>query len=190
MAENQQKRLRNWHERNGSNSETLRQQATERGKAIHRLIEARFKGEEIECPPELTEFWEEARKILGAIGEVSAIEKPVYHPQLQYAGTLDLLAHWQGLLTLFDFKTSYREKRAQWLTDAQLQIAAYRGAYESLFGLSIPQGLIVVITPNTVQLFTLLKEELEDYWQQWLSRREKYQSLELYGQLFCPIMRK
>jgi genome maintenance exonuclease 1 len=42
----------------------------------------------------------------------------------EYAGTLDLLAYWQEVLTLFDFKTSHREKRAQWLTDAKLQIAA------------------------------------------------------------------
>ena len=183
MPEDQRKRLRNWHERNGSNSESLRQQAAERGKAIHRLIEARFKGEEIECPPELTEFWEEARKILGAIGEVSAIEKPVCHPQLQYAGTLDLLACWQGVLTLFDFKTSHREKKAQWLSDAKLQIAAYRGACQ----LEIAQGLIVVVTPNTVQFFTLERAELEDYWQEWLLRLEQYRSLHLYGQLFSSV---
>ncbi len=183
MPEDQRKRLRNWHQRNGSDSENLRQQAAERGKVIHKLIEARFKGEEIECPPDVTEFWEEARKILGAIGEVSAIERPVYHPQLQYAGTLDLLANWQGVLTLFDFKTSHREKRSQWLTDAKLQIAAYRGAYE----LEIPQGLIMVITPKTVQLFTLERQELEEYWREWLVRLEQYRSLELYGQLFSRI---
>ena len=184
MPEDQRKRLRNWYERNGSNSENLRQQAADRGKVIHRLIEARFRGEEVECPPELNEFWEEAQKILGAIGEVSAIEKPVYHPQLQYAGTLDLLADWQGCLTLFDFKTSHREKRSQWLSDAKLQIAAYRGAY----GLEIPQGLIMVITPNTVQLFTLEREELEGCWQEWLIRLQQYQNLQLYGQLFSRIV--
>jgi genome maintenance exonuclease 1 len=42
----------------------------------------------------------------------------------------------------------------------------------------------MVITPNTVQLFTLEKEELERYWQEWLMRLEQYRSLELYGQLF------
>ncbi len=107
MPEDQRKRLRNWYERNGSEAESLRQQAAERGKVIHKLIEARFKGERMECPPELTEFWQEARRILGAIGEVLAVEQPVYHPRLQYAGTLDLLAYWQGALTLFDFKTSH-----------------------------------------------------------------------------------
>jgi ATP-dependent exoDNAse (exonuclease V) beta subunit len=184
MPEDQRKRLRKWRDRNGSNSETLRQQAAERGKAIHKLIEAQFKGEEMNCPTDLSEFWEEARKILGAIGEVSAIEKPIYHPLLQYVGTLDLLADWRGCLTLFDFKTSHREKRSQWLTDARLQIAAYRGAYESLYDLEISQGAIAVITPNTVQLFTLEREELEEYWQEWLVRLKQYRSFDLHRQLF------
>lgn len=183
MAEAQLQRLRKWYRRKGAEAETLRQQAAERGKVVHRLIEARFKGEEVECPTDMTEFWQEARKILGAIGEVSAIEQPVCHPQLQYAGTLDLLAHWQGVLTLFDFKTSHREKKAQWLSDAKLQIAAYRGAY----GLEITQGLIVVVTPNTVQFFTLERAELEDYWQEWLLRLKQYRSLDLHGQLFSRL---
>jgi genome maintenance exonuclease 1 len=183
MPADQQNRLKNWHKRKGTEAETLRQEAAERGKVIHRLIEARFKGEEIECPSDVSEFWQEARKILGAIGEVSAIEQTVYHPQLQYAGTLDLLAQWQGVLTLFDFKTSHREKRSQWLTDAKLQVAAYRGACS----LEIPQGLIMVITPQTVQIFTIEQEELKSYWQEWLIRLEQYRSLPLYRQLFSKI---
>jgi genome maintenance exonuclease 1 len=183
MPADQKNRLKNWHQRKGAEAEIFRQEAADRGKVIHRLIEARFKGEDVECPSDVSEFWHEARKILGAIGEVSAIEQAVYHPQLQYAGTLDLLAQWQGILTLFDFKTSHREKRSQWLTDAKLQIAAYRGACR----LEIPQGLIMVITPHTVQVFTLEREELEKYWREWLVRLEQYRSLQLYKQLFSKI---
>jgi hypothetical protein len=183
MPEDQRKRLRNWYERNGSEAESLRQQAAERGKVIHKLIEARFKGERMECPSDVSDFWQEARRILGAIGEVLAVEQPVYHPQLQYAGTLDLLAYWQGALTLFDFKTSHREKRARWLTDAKLQVAAYGKAC----GTEISQGLIMVITPKTVQIFTLEREELEEYEREWLLRLQQYQNLSLYGQLFSSI---
>ena len=185
MPAEQSQRLNQWKQRNGSDAENLRQQASDRGKIIHKLIEARLKGEEMECPPDVNGFWNESQKILRAIGEVIAIEQPVYHSQLHYAGTLDLLAYWQGVLTLFDFKTSHREKRSQWLTDAKLQIAAYRGAYERLYDTEIAQGLIVVITPNAVQLFTLEKDELGRCWEEWLIRLEQYRSLELYGQLFA-----
>lgn len=83
MPQEQKKRLRNWQERQGSQAETLRTQAAERGKVIHKLIETRLRGEDLECPPDLEDFWGEAQKILGAIGEVTAIETPVYHPRLQ-----------------------------------------------------------------------------------------------------------
>lgn len=98
-----------------------------------------------------------------------------------------LLAQWQDIPTLFDFKTSHREKSAKWLTDAKLQIAAYRAAYEFLFDVEVLQGLIVVITPNTVQLFTLEKAELEASWQEWLLRLEQYRSLDFHGQLFSQL---
>ena len=68
-------------------------------------------------------------------------------------------------------------------TDAKLQIAAYRG----VCNLEIPQGLIMVITPQTVQIFTLEREELEKYWREWLDRLEQYKNLQLYRQLFSKI---
>jgi genome maintenance exonuclease 1 len=111
MPAEQRQRLDQWKRRNGSDAENLRQQASERGKVIHKLIEAKLKGEIMECLPDVNGFWNEAQKILRAIGEVVASEHPVYHSQLHYAGTLDLLAYWQETVKLFDFKTSHREKR-------------------------------------------------------------------------------
>ena len=43
----------------------------------------------------------------------------------------------------------------------------------------------MVITPQTVQIFTLEKEELEQYWQEWLIRVQRYRNFELYQQLFA-----
>ncbi|WP_245602686.1 hypothetical protein [Gloeothece verrucosa] len=45
----------------------------------------------------------------------------------------------------------------------------------------------MVITPNTVQLFSLETEELEQHEQEWLNRLEQYHNLPLYGQLFSNI---
>ncbi len=181
----QKQGLQKWYERNGSEAENLRRAAADRGKVIHRLIEARFKGEDMECPPDVNEFWDEAQKILSAVGSVVASEKQIYHPKFHYAGTLDLLAYWRDSLTLFDFKTSHRPKRIQWLTDAKLQIAAYRAAYQYLYGVEIVQGLIAVITPDTVQLFTLEEEDLESSWREWSLRLEEYRNFSLYQQLFA-----
>jgi len=45
----------------------------------------------------------------------------------------------------------------------------------------------MVITPQTVQIFTLEREELEKYWREWLDRLEEYKNLQLYRQLFSKI---
>ncbi|WP_245602626.1 hypothetical protein [Gloeothece verrucosa] len=45
----------------------------------------------------------------------------------------------------------------------------------------------MVITPNTVQLFSLETEELEEYGGEWLNRLQQYQHLPFYGQLFSNI---
>ena len=50
MPAEQSQRLNQWKQHNGSEAENLRQQASDRGKVIHKLIEARLKGEVLECP--------------------------------------------------------------------------------------------------------------------------------------------
>lgn len=70
-----------------------------------------MRGESVECPENLIQFWNGVQSTLKAIGKIKAIEEIVYHQELQYAGRFDLLADWRGDLTIFDFKTSHREKK-------------------------------------------------------------------------------
>lgn len=184
MPEEKRRRLANWRKRNGANAETIRLEAVERGKAIHRLVEAHCEGDEPDCPPELEPFWTETRKLLKAFGQVKATEHAVYHVLHQYAGTLDILAEWNGVLTLMDVKTSYRPKRVQYLEDAKLQIAAYRTPCEELLGITINQGLVIVVSPSNIQQFSFSQPELDYYWDLWLERVDQYRAMSLYEQLF------
>jgi genome maintenance exonuclease 1 len=118
------------------------------------------------------------------LGEVIATERTVYHVPYQYGGTLDILAEWGGTLTLIDIKTGYRPKRAEYLEDAKLQIAAYRTPCEELLGLTIQQGLVIVVSPSNTQQFSLSQEELDYYWKLWLERVKQYRAMSLYEQLF------
>lgn len=65
------------------------------------------------------------------------------------------------------------------MTDAFLQLSAYKGAYESLYDVQIQQGLIIVISPNNLQLFSLDRQELDKYWDEWSIRLQQYQSFNL-----------
>ena len=168
MPPEQKERLEKWRQKN----QTKRAEAANRGTKIHELIAAQLQGSPIDCPDELLEFWQPVRQIVAVIAHPIAIEKAVYHSDFKYAGTLDLIAHWQGRITLFDWKTSYRLKHINCLGDAPLQLAAYKAAFESIAELRVEQAAVVVISPNRMQMFEI---EVEQHWEAWVKRLEMYQ---------------
>lgn len=176
MPKAEQKRLEQWRQKKqafvGADIDS-RSDAAARGTKIHELIAAQLQGKHLECPQELLEFWNPIRHMIPAIGALIAIESAVYHPHLSYAGTLDLIASWQGQLTIFDWKTSHRIKRLEWMGDAALQVTAYKAAFECLLEIEVEQAQVVVISPNRIQLFEI---EATHYWEAWLQRLEAYYS--------------
>jgi hypothetical protein len=144
-----------------------KQQARTIGTAVHAGIEWRLRtmlGENAGPEPRLpdaaiwaVESWKDwATKVAL---EPLAIERTVYCLECGYAGTLDLYARVEGVLTILDWKTG----RAIY-PEALLQNVAYRHAARRL-GLPSSQGLIVrlpklledpawevMTVPNTVPL--------------------------------------
>jgi len=176
MPLEQKQRLQRWRERQKKTTEdaNTESEAANRGTKIHELIAAQLQGKPLDCPDELLEFWHPVRKVIVAISAPPvAIETPVYHPTLQYAGTPDLIASWQEQLTIFDWKTSYRMKQLSWMGDAAIQVAAYKAAFEQIAGIEIEQALVVVISPNRVQIFDI---DVKQYWDEWLQRLQAYYS--------------
>lgn len=167
----QQVKLQKWRDKHSAS------ESTNRGTRFHALVEAHFSGEDPACPEDLIPFWQPARQVVLALDQIFAVEEAVYHPELRYAGTPDVIALWREKVTLIDWKTSYRPKRLTWLKDDPLQGAAYKGAFETLHPLTIEQIMIVVISPNRLQTFEFDLNEIEHYWQQWLLRLNQYQQL-------------
>jgi len=174
MPEQKRENLLNWRKNLGPEADQISQRALEKGRKVHKMIEKQLKGEKIECPEDLNEIWNKVQEILSTIEHVDGLEEMVYHPDLLYAGRFDLLAQWYGSLTIVDFKTSGKEKSRRWLEDEFLQLAAYRGAYQSTHNTKIDYGVIVVISPEVIQSFEVDSKELEFYWNQWLKRLEQY----------------
>jgi len=178
-------KLINWRKRLGAaEADNISKEATQRGQMVHKLIEAKLKGQVLECPENIIEFWNTVQTTLKAIGKISAVEEIVYHTELQYAGRFDLLAQWRECLTIFDFKTSNKEKRREWLSEYFIQLAAYMGACEHLYNIKIQQGLIIVISPDNLQTFVLEKQELDKYWEEWLIRLQQYKALNVFPEVF------
>ena len=67
--------------------------------------------------------------VLGNIEKVAAIESGVVNHVLNYAGTVDCLAAYDGQMSVIDWKTSKRKKKTlKSCYDYPVQLAAYAGA--------------------------------------------------------------
>lgn len=158
-------------------AQTERDSAASRGDVIHDAIAASLfdlYDSMTLITPELKPHWEAVQPILRAITNPQVHEHIVYHELFKYAGTLDLICDWGGKKTIIDWKTTGRVKKEKWMIEAQLQVAAYKGAYEVMNDCEILQSLIVVISPGRVQQFLYDFIESQSHWEAWLKRLEEY----------------
>lgn len=81
--------------------------AAERGSKVHKLCEALDKYGSVECPEDVSAY---VMAYLKFIKEKAPhweeIEKPHFHPDRLYAGTLDRVGYVDGLRCILDIKTS------------------------------------------------------------------------------------
>lgn len=111
------------------------------------------------------------------IDEIWAIEQSLYYPGL-YSGTTDLIAVYNGNLSICDYKQSNKPKKAEWIEDYYLQLAAYMLAHNAVYKTNIREGHIFMCTRELqYQQFDLWPDDYTKYEDMWLSRVEKYYSL-------------
>lgn len=112
--------------------------ARARGRLFHAEMQARLEqGEEGQSPyfSSLTSFW-------PRLGEIWLVEGPLWHSQ-GFAGTVDCVAEVDGVLSVIDWKTTDEPRSPESVIDPHLQVAAYRAALREIYGLDVPQTLIV-----------------------------------------------
>jgi genome maintenance exonuclease 1 len=75
------------------------------------------------------------------------------------AGRVDLIAEWDGVLSVIDFKTSKKIKKSEDIQDYFAQCTAYSGMYEEHVGVPIEQIVIVMAVENEEPLIFVEKVE-------------------------------
>lgn len=122
---------------------------------------------------------------LQCVDEFWATEAALYFPQI-YAGTTDCVGIHQGQPSIMDFKQSNRPKRAEWIEDYRLQLAAYAEAHNEVHGTAIRRGVILmcvrpeiddqghIISPPQYQEFIVEGQEFERARSAWWHRVEQY----------------
>lgn len=142
--------LLEWYAKHGAHAETLLEQAAARGKAVHKFVEVYMATGEL---MDMADFAEDYRPYLRGVAaflwdydpQPLAVEQLIVHPEMRYAGRLDLIAGIRDKVTLLDFKSN---PRGRVYTEAHVQATAYAIANERCGDGVIDQTLVVGISDS------------------------------------------
>ena len=84
---------------------------------------------------------------------IRGCEVQVYNDELKLAGTVDLIAEFDGVLSIIDFKTNRKSKTMSMLQDYFIQTSVYAHMYGSAYfmdPLLIKQGVVIISKEDDV----------------------------------------
>lgn len=137
-------------------------QAARRGSAIHSIAERYILNEENylgnEMPVNIESFRKIQKIIDARIDNIFGVELPLYSKSLKCAGRTDLVAEYDGKLSIIDFKTSRKLKKLEWIESYLLQATVYSMMFEWTYKISVPQIVILItVDHEEPQTFVLDK---------------------------------
>jgi len=83
-------------------------------------------------------------------------EHRMYHPTLNYAGTIDIYCFLDGVLSIIDIKTGAVSK------SAAPQVAAYKAMYEAFIGHKVEQTFILQLNEDRYNVINTTKSNRHD----------------------------
>lgn len=136
--------------------------ARDRGDAFHAMAERYIKNEDPvnfleEFSPLHRRTFNQARRIITKhVNKVQIQEQPLMSKTLGVAGRVDLIAEWDGVLSVIDFKGSNRMKKEDWITTYFMQASAYAYCYWEMTGKLIKQ-IVVLISGDDFSVKSYIK---------------------------------
>jgi genome maintenance exonuclease 1 len=122
--------------------------ATRRGTSIHNMCERYVLNKENylgdESPDNIYSFLPIQNLLEEHVDDILGIELPLYSRMLQTAGRSDLIANYDGQLSIIDFKTSTKPKKEQWIENYFLQSTVYSLMFEEMYNIKISQLAIMI----------------------------------------------
>lgn len=171
-----------WKRRVGkAEAQKISTQASTRGTSVHQLIEDYCQGIETEgkVMPNAFDMFTRLRDVADkSIDNIRVIEGLMYSDHLRTAGTVDMIAEFDGVLSVIDWKTAARRKTRSKIYNYFKQEAAYAVMYEEMTGIPVTQ-LVTVITSSegNSQVFV---EHRDEWIGGFIELRDAYE-LELQG---------
>ena len=151
-----------WRKRVGEEeANRISTQAARRGTSIHKISERYVLNEENiyrdQMPINIETFKSIQSTLDERVDNILGIELPLYSKALGCAGRTDLVAEYDGKLSIIDFKTSRKPKKEEWIENYFLQSTVYSMMFEWTYKFSVPQIAIIIAVDDekTPQTFVM-----------------------------------
>lgn len=129
-------------------AERATKRAGVRGTAVHLMCEKYVLNQDIDFSQEMpfnVHLFEQFRKALGKrMNEVKISEGYLFSHKLKVAGSVDLVANYDGTVSIIDFKTSGKNKRRDWIHNYFIQATLYAIMLYELTGIMCKQIVIII----------------------------------------------
>jgi CRISPR/Cas system-associated exonuclease Cas4 (RecB family) len=152
--------------------------ACTRGNRIHDIAEKYLNNENDYIRqnemPHIVQLWKPIKKILNErVRDVVLQECALYSDYLQLAGRVDLIAKFDGMLSIIDFKTSSRIKSKKDISNYFIQASAYAIMIEERTGIPIGQ-IVIIMTVDNMGHSIVFKEQRNNYVKSLLQKRKDF----------------
>jgi len=174
--------LNAWRERIGEEAANkISVQAANRGEDVHLIAENYLNNlpdYKKKCMPINLMTFNTLKPIIDKhVNNIYFQEAPLYSHEIKTAGRVDLIAEFAGKLSIIDFKTSRRPKKAEWIEGYFMQESFYAAAFYERTGLAIKQLVtLIMVDDDKPQVFI---EQPMKWLPKFMQLRKKY--TELYG---------
>lgn len=138
-----------WRKRVGEEAAAKKTaQAARRGTGTHLLCEKLVLNEEIDYSQEMPltiHLFKQLKGLLEQdVNDIRSSEGALFSHKLKVAGSVDLVASYQGKPSIIDFKTSYKYKRKEWIENYFMQASMYSYMLYEMTGLYHPNLVIMI----------------------------------------------
>lgn len=155
-------KIAQWRNRVGAEeANRVSSKAATRGTKYHNMVERYLENQAPDkvitesTMPDLREMFKVAKPTIDRIDNIHYIECPLYSETLGVAGRCDLIAEFDGVLSIIDHKTSTKEKKEEWITEYFEQKTAYGIMYKEWLGIEVNQIVTIIVCDdlNVPQIF-------------------------------------
>ena len=135
-----------WRNRVGEEeANRVSQISCNRGTNVHTLCERYLNNESLgTMMPDAVEMFRSIKPFLNNINAIWYQEQALYSKTLGMAGRVDSVGHYNGVLSIIDFKTSKKLKNVEDIEDYFLQTTAYAVMIKEMLNVSILNSVIIM----------------------------------------------